>query len=140
MRRFSITVNGQAYDVVVEEVNGAYAPAPQTYVAPAPVAAPVAAPAPVSAPAAAPAAAAPAPAPVATAVTGGDPVKSPMPGTILDVKVAVGQSVKKGDVLCIIEAMKLENEIRATRDCVIAGIAVSKGSNVNAGDTLVTMG
>ena len=62
-----------------------------------------------------------------------------MPGTILDVKVAVGQGVKKGDVLCILEAMKLENEIRASRDGSIAGTAVSKGSNVNAGDTLVTV-
>ena len=138
MRKFSITVNGQAYDVEVEEIGGA------PVFAPAPVAAPVAAPAP--APVAAPAAAAPAPAPKAAAPVpkaapaGGEAVKSPMPGTILDVKVAAGQSVKKGTVLVILEAMKMENEILAPRDAVVAAIPVSKGSTVNAGDTIITLG
>jgi biotin carboxyl carrier protein len=136
MRRFSITVNGQAYDVMVEEVSGAAAYAP--VVAPAPMAAapaPMAvAPATVAAPA--PAAAAPAAAPV---IEGGDPLSAPMPGTILDVKVAAGQSVKKGDVLVILEAMKMENEIVAPNDAVVAGIAATKGANVNAGDVLLTL-
>ncbi len=134
MRKFSITVNGQAYDVEVEEIGGAPTFAPAA--APAPVAqAPVAAaPAPkAAAPAAAPKAAAPAPA-------GGEAVKSPMPGTILDVKVAAGQSVKKGTVLVILEAMKMENEIIAPHDAVVAAVAVTKGASVNAGDTIVTLG
>jgi biotin carboxyl carrier protein len=134
MRKFSITVNGQAYDVEVEEIGGA------PVFAPAPVAAPVAAPAPVAA-ASAPKAAAPAaPKAAAPAPAGGEAVKSPMPGTILDVKVAAGQSVKKGTVLVILEAMKMENEILAPRDAVVAAIPVSKGSSVNAGDTIVTLG
>lgn len=131
MRKFSITVNGQAYDVEVEEIGGA-----PTFAA-APVQAPVAAP--VAAPAAAPKAAAPAPK-AAPAPAGGEAVKSPMPGTILDVKVAAGQSVKKGTVLVILEAMKMENEILAPHDAVVAGVAVAKGSSVNAGDTIVTLG
>jgi biotin carboxyl carrier protein len=60
-----------------------------------------------------------------------------MPGTILNVSVTVGQSVKKGDVLCILEAMKMENEIVAPRDGVVAGVSTSKGASVNAGDPLV---
>ena len=138
MRKFSITVNGQAYDVEVEEIGGApvFAPAPVA----APIAAPVAAPAPVAA-APAPKAAAPAAAPAPKAApVGGEAIKSPMPGTILGVKVAAGQSVKKGTVLLILEAMKMENEILAPRDAVVAAVAVSKGSTVNAGDTLVTLG
>ena len=62
-----------------------------------------------------------------------------MPGNILDVCVSAGQSVKKGDVLLILEAMKMENEILAARDGVIAGIAISKGATVNSGDVLLTM-
>lgn len=135
MRKFSITVNGQAFDVEVEEIGGApvFAPAPA---AAAPVFTPAAAPAPAAAPVA------PAPTPTAAAATpaAGEPVQSPMPGTILDVKVSVGQAVKKGDVLAVLEAMKMENEILAARDAVVAGISVAKGSTVNAGDTLVTLG
>ena len=99
MRRFNITVNGKGYDVAVEEVNGA-----------APVAAPV------SAPAAAPAAPAPAAAPAAPAAAapaGGTDVKAPMPGTIMDVKVGVGDTVERGQVVIVLEAMKMENDIVA---------------------------
>ena len=141
MRKFSITVNGQAYEVEVEEIGAA------PVFAPAPVAAPVAAPAPAPAPAAAPApapaaAAAPAPAPApapAANVAGGEPVTAPMPGNILDVRVSAGQAVKKGDVLLILEAMKMENEILAARDGVVAGVAVAKGATVNSGDVLLTL-
>ena len=127
MRTFNITVNGQTYVVDVEEVGGVQTAAPVRAAAPA-AAAPVAA-----APAAAPKAAAAAP------VAGGEPVKAPMPGNILDVKVAAGASVKAGDVLVILEAMKMENEIVAPQDGTVASINVHKGDTVNSGDTLVSM-
>ncbi|WP_288704298.1 biotin/lipoyl-containing protein [uncultured Ruminococcus sp.] len=126
MKRFSVTVNGKAYDVAVEEITGA---------APAPVAA---APAPVAAaPAPAPAAAsAPAAAPVAGA---GEKVQAPMPGTILDIKVAVGDTVSRGQTVVILEAMKMENDIVASCDGKITSILVSKGDTVNSDDVLVTI-
>ena len=122
MKRYNITVNGVTYDVAVEEVEAGAAFVPATPVAPA------AAPAPVAPKAAAPA-----------AVAGGATVNSPMPGTILDVKVSVGQSVKKGDVICVLEAMKMENDIPAPQDGVIASINVQKGSGVAANDVLATL-
>lgn len=125
MRYFNITVNGTAYSVAVEETNAA---AP---VATAPVA-PVA-------PMAAPTPAAPAPAPAAAPVAGGEKVSAPMPGTLLDVKVAVGASVKKGDILVILEAMKMENEILAPCDGTVKQIA-AKGAAVNSGDLLAVIG
>ena len=122
MKYYNITVNGVAYSVSVEETAAGAAP-----VAAAPVAAP-AAPAAPKAPAAAPAGA-------AGAVT----VKAPMPGNILDVKVAAGASVKAGDVLVILEAMKMENEIVAPQDGTVASVNVNKGDTVNSGDVLVSM-
>jgi len=137
MRKFAITVNGNTYEVEVEEIGGApvYAAAPVAApVAAAPAAAPVAAPAaPKAAPAAAPKAAAPA------GAAGANKVNAPMPGTILDVKVSVGQSVKNGDVLCILEAMKMENEIAAPCDGVVASINATKGATVNTGDLLLSL-
>ena len=120
MKNLKITVNGVTYDVQVEEVGG---------VASAPVAAPVAA-APVAAPAAAPAAA---------PVAGAESIDAPMPGTILDIKVKAGDSVKKNDVLMVLEAMKMENEIVAPRDGVIAAVCVSKGEAVNSGSALISL-
>lgn len=128
MKRFSVTVNGKAYDVAVEEITGA-APAPVA-AAPAPVAA---APAPAPAPVAAPA---PAAAPVAGA---GEKVQAPMPGTILDIKVAVGDTVSRGQTVVILEAMKMENDIVASCDGKITSILVSKGDTVNSDDILVTI-
>ena len=125
MKRYSITVNGTVYDVVVEEADAS------GYVA-APVA-PVAAPA---APVAAPKAAAK---PAAAAAAGATQVTAPMPGTILDVKVSVGQSVKKGDVICVLEAMKMENDIPAPADGVIASVNVQKGASVAANDILASL-
>lgn len=119
MKHLKITVNGVAYDVQVEEADGS-------------AAAPVAAPAPKAAPAAAPAKAA--------APSGGDPVKSPMPGTIVDVPVKAGQAVKAGDVLVILEAMKMENEIKAPKDGTVTSVNVNKGESVNTGTLLVTLG
>ena len=82
---------------------------------------------------AAPVVAAPAP------VAGGEKINAPMPGNILDVKVAAGQMVKKGDVLVILEAMKMENEIMAPRDGKVAQVACTKGATVNTGDALVVL-
>ena len=121
MRTFNITVNGKTYEVEVEEV-GAASTAPVSL--PEPKAA-----APVET-AAAPKAAAPAGAAV---------VKAPMPGTILDVKVSVGQQIKKGDVLVILEAMKMENEIVADQDGTVASVNTTKGASVNSGDVLVSL-
>ena len=118
MKNLIVTVNGVAYNVTVEEGTGAA-------VASAPVAA---------APAAAPAASA-APAGAAGSVT----VTAPMPGNILDVKVKAGDSVKAGDTLLILEAMKMENEISAPQDGTIASVNVRKGDVVNSGDLLCTM-
>ena len=124
MKNYRITVNGVAYDVAVEELGAGAAP-----VVAAPVAAPVAA-APVAAPAAAPA---------ASGAAGSVKVESPMPGKILAIKANVGQAVKKGDVVMILEAMKMENEIVAPADGTIAGINVAVGDSVESGDTLASM-
>lgn len=128
MKTFNITVNGTAYNVTVEETAGG-----------APVAAAPAAPAaPAPAPAPAPAAA-PAPAPAAAGSTGAITVNAPMPGNILDVKATVGAAVKAGDVLCILEAMKMENEIVAPQDGTVASVNCRKGDVVNVGDLLVSL-
>ncbi len=129
MRKFMITVQGVTYEVDVEEVAGGAAPVAAS-VQPAPVVA-----APVAAPMAAPKPAAPAAAPA----VGGQQVKAPMPGTILNVNVQVGQAVKKGDILCILEAMKMENEILSPADGKVAQIMVSKGSTVNPQDVLAVI-
>ena len=123
MKYYNITVNGVAYSVSVEE----------TAAGAAPVAAAPAAPKAPAAPAAAPKAAAPA------GAAGAVSVKAPMPGNILDVKVAAGASVKAGDVLVILEAIKMENEIVAPQDGTVASVNVHKGDTVNSGDVLVSM-
>lgn len=135
MRKFNIKVNGQAYEVEVEEVAGGFAPAPVVPVAaaPAPAVAPVAAPAPEKAEAKA----APVPAPVA-APAGGTQLKAPMPGTVIDFKATNGAAVKKGQTVLILEAMKMENEIVAPADGVITFVA-SKGASVNTDDLLAVI-
>jgi len=120
MKKYRVNVNGTVYEVELEEITGAAA---------APAAAPVAAPA--------AAAAAPAPAaPVAAAPAGGEKVTAPMPGNILAVNVAAGDTVKRGQVLLILEAMKMENEIMAPCDGTIASVHTSKGSAVESGALL----
>lgn len=128
MKNLKITVNGTAYDVQVEEVAAGAAPV----AAPAPAAKPAA---PAAAPAPA-AASAPAAAPVPA---GAETVNSPMPGTIVSVNVSAGQNVKKGDVLVVLEAMKMENEIMAPRDAVVASVQVNKGDSVDSGTPLVSL-
>ena len=119
MKRYNITVNGKAYDVAVEEVGGSAAVAP---VAAAPVAAAPAAPAPAAAP-----------------VADGTKVTAPMPGTILDIKVAVGDTVKSGQAICVLEAMKMENDIQSEVDGIVKDIFIEPGDAVSAGDILMVI-
>ena len=134
MKKYNIIVNGTAYAVEVEEVGGSAVSAPAPAAAPAPTAAP-SAPAPTAAPAPAPAAAPAAAAPSAGAKT----VECPMPGTILDIKVNPGDAVSAGQVLLILEAMKMENEIIAPSGGIVDTIQVTKGSSVNAGEILLSI-
>ena len=121
MKNLRVTVNGKAYDVQVEELGANAAPAPA---APAP---------------AAPAAPAAAPAAPAAAPSGSETIASPMPGTILSVNVKAGDSVKSGDVLLVLEAMKRENEIMAPRDGVVASVMVNKGESVDSGKPMIAL-
>ncbi len=119
--KYKVTVNGKSYEVLVEKSNatvlGVTADAPAQAAAPA--AAKVAQPAP------------------SPAANGGDPVNAPMPGTINDIKVAIGDNVKAGQVLLILEAMKMENEIVAPKNGKVVSISVTKGSSVSAGTRLM---
>ena len=132
--KYKITLNGRTYEVEVEagkamlldEYEAIVPSAPAAPVAAAPAAAPTAAPAAPAAPA---------------AVTGaGEAVNAPMPGTILKVNVAQGQAVKEGDVLCVLEAMKMENDIIAPKSGTVTQVVVAKGASVSSGDPLVVIG
>lgn len=129
MKKFSVTVNGTVYDVEVNEVKvgGVAAPAP------------AAAPAPKAAPAPAPAAA-PAPKAAAPVAAGATTVKAPMPGKILSVAVSAGQAVKKGDLLLVLEAMKMQNEIYAPQDATVSEVRVSANQTVATGEDMVVLG
>ena len=131
--KYKITLKGKTYEVVVEQ-GEAIIEDEYDYVSPV---APAAA-APAAAPVAAPAPAAPA-APAGGAVAAGTRVDSPLPGNVLDVKVAVGQAVKAGQVLVIIEAMKMENEVAAPCDGVVKQIVAAKGAVVATGDALLVI-
>ena len=121
MKSYTITVNGVAYDVTVEETGSAPSAAPAVRAA-----APAAAPAPVSA------------VPKAAAGAGAIKIPSPLAGKVLSIKADVGTAVKKGDVVLILEAMKMENEVPAPQDGTIASV-VAPGTAVEAGDILGTM-
>ena len=117
MKKYKVNVNGTVFEVEVEDITGTAA-----------AAAPAAAPAPVATPA-----------PVAAAPAGGESVTSPMPGNILAVNVTAGQAVKKGDVLMVLEAMKMENEIMAPCDGTVGAVSVTKGATVETGALLCTI-
>lgn len=125
MKNYTITVNGKVYEVTVEEGFSG-----QAQGGAAPVSAPAA---PLNTPKA------PAPAAPQAAAAGAVTVSAPMPGKILDIRVGAGQAVKRGDVLMILEAMKMENEIVSPQDGTVAGVQVSVGSAVEAGDTLASL-
>ena len=112
MRKYRVTVNGTVYEVELEEITGAVPAAEKP--------------------------AAPAPAPAAPAGEG-ERITSPMPGTILAVNVTPGQSVRKGDVLMVLEAMKMENEIMCPRDGVVGSVQAAKGAAVESGTLLCVL-
>lgn len=125
MRRFNIKVNGKAYEVEVEELSAssqsAAKSAPEVKPTEAVTESEKAAPAPTGASA------------------GSSSIKAPMPGTINAVKVTAGETIKKGQVIAILEAMKMENNIVAPEDAVVAGICVTQGQSVNTGDVIITL-
>ena len=138
--KYVVNLNGKAYEVEVEESQAVImnvSDAPVAAAPVAPVAAPVAAPAPAAAPAPE---AAPAPAPAAAPVAGGTNITAPMPGTILAVNTAVGTAVNAGDVLIVLEAMKMENEIFAPCAGTVKQVLVSKGSTVETDAVLAVIG
>ena len=130
--KYKVTLNGRTYEVEVEAGKAMLVDEYEAY-APAPAAAPVAA------PAAAPAPAAPAAAAPAAVTAAGETVASPMPGTVLRVEVAQGAAVKAGQLLVVLEAMKMENEILAPRDGTVAQIVAQKGSAVETGSPLIVL-
>ena len=129
--KYKITLNGKTYEVEVEAGTAMLVDEYEAY-APAPAAAPVAAAPATAAPAAAPA-------PAAVNLAAGEAVAAPMPGTILKINVTQGATVKEGDVLVILEAMKMENEILAPRAGTVAQVVVSQGSTVDTGAALVVL-
>lgn len=130
IKAYRVNVNGKVYEVEVEEITAggqqtvAAAPAP-TPVAPKP--APVA-PAP-----------APTPVPAPKAAATGEIVEAPMPGTIVDIKVKVGDTVKEGDLVAVIEAMKMETDLFSTKSGVVTAVNAGKGASVNTGDAIITL-
>jgi biotin carboxyl carrier protein len=111
MKRYSVTVNGSVYDVVVEEAD---------MMTPTPLIKP-------------------APSPVSTGGAGSVKIESPMPGTIVDVKLSAGDSVQKGAVIAVLEAMKMENDIVTASSGTIVSVNVKKGDSVNTGTVIATM-
>ena len=112
MKAYRVNVNGNVYEITIEQIDKSEintAPKAET------------------------------PAPVAAAPAGGEAIKAPMPGTILKINAAAGQSAKKGDVLFVLEAMKMETEIMAPYDCTVASVSVAQGASVENGTVLCTL-
>lgn len=116
MKKYRVNVNGTVYEVALEEITGAAAPIAAPAVAPAPAA------------------------PISSAPAGGEQITSPMPGNILSVNISAGDTVKKGQVLMILEAMKMENEIMSPCDGKVVSVSVSKGAAVESGTLLCVIG
>ena len=125
MRKFQVTVNGNVYEVEVEELGGTGGAMPVAPVST--VAAPKAVPAPKAA------------APVAAVPANATKVVAPMPGKIVDVKVSVGQTIKEGDLVAVLEAMKMENEVFASKGGTVASVNVTAGEMVESNDVIVTI-
>ena len=130
MRTFQVTVNGKTYDVGVEETTGAQA---VSIAASTPATVSPPAPAPVSS-------SAPEPAKPAARTAPGIPVKAPMPGAVVKVAVSEGDSIVAGQLLAVLEAMKMENEITAAQDGTVAQVLVAAGASVEAGDVMMVIG
>jgi biotin carboxyl carrier protein len=113
MKAYRVNVNGNVYEITIEVIDKADIKAPAAPAAPA--------------------------TPVASAPAGGETIKAPMPGTILKVNVSNGQAVKKGDVLFVLEAMKMENEIMAPCDGTVSAVSVANGASVENGTALCTL-
>ena len=133
--RYKVTLNNKVYEVEVEEASAMLVDEYEALAPVAPAAAPVAAAVP-----AAPVAAAPAAAPAPVAAAAGEQVTAPMPGTVLKVNVTQGAAVKKGDILVVLEAMKMENEILAPKDGTVTQVLVSRGASVDTGAPMVVIG
>lgn len=130
IKAYRVNVNGKVYEVEVEEITAGG----QQTVAAAPAPAPVAPkPAPVAL------APAPTPAPAPKAAATGEIVEAPMPGTIVDIKVKVGDTVKEGDLVAVIEAMKMETDLFSTKSGVVTAVNAGKGASVNTGDAIITL-
>ncbi len=125
--KYKVTLNGRTYEVEVEAGKAMLLDEYEAIVPSAP-----------ATPEAAPVAIAPT-SPRAVTPVAGETVNAPMPGTILKVNVTEGQAVKAGDVLCVLEAMKMENEIKAPKDGKVAQILTTKGANVETGAALVVL-
>ena len=131
--KYKVTLKGKTYEVEVDQGEAMILDEYEAY-APAPAAAPAAAAAPATAPAAAPAA------PSAPVAVAGEQVVSPMPGTMVKINVAAGKAVKSGDVLAVLEAMKMENEIMAPHDATVVQVLVDVGSKVDTGTPIIVLG
>lgn len=128
MKKYNVTVNGTVYEVMVEEADGASLAAAPAAPAAAPVAAPAAAPAPKTAPA-----------PKATGAQGAVKVTAPMPGTVLKMSIKVGDVIEPNGLVCILEAMKMENEIFTEKGGKVVSIDAPVGTAVQSGDVIVTL-
>ena len=131
MKKYMIRVNGKAYDVEVEEIKSGVSPHSEPSISQVPVQAPMPPPSPVPAPMA--------PAPSQPPSAAGDNIIAPMPGVVLKLNVKPGDTVKQGDVLMNLEAMKMENEIFAPCDGNVVSVHVTVGESVNAGDPLIDL-